>query len=232
MHFTQYVAPPKKKFMSARKSNYTVSTKRGGTYVVYTEPTDLAVYTSVFFTEYERRFFVDFLETKSIEFSAAANCQIFCRTLIHDLSKQANHTFASESGAAVIERGSETVMCFHSFSKITTSWAWIKFAVTLFRQGFNVILVDLPGFGKSSVGRDIRCDLITWRSWNVTMVSMLMAKLQIKKINIMASHDSASIFTDILLQSPHILGRNHFLYNVSRAVAQVFYSVFVAGIPN
>ena len=202
------------KFMSNRKNNYTVSTKRGGTYVVSTEPTDLSVYTSIFFTEYERRFFVDYLETRSIEFSAAANCQIFCRALVHDLTKQANHTFATESGASVIERGSETVMCFHSFVKITTSWAWIKFAVTLFRQGFNVILVDLPGFGKSSVGRDIRCDIKTWRSWNVTMISMLMTKLQIPKINVMASYESASIFTDILLQSPQLLGRHHVLYNV------------------
>jgi hypothetical protein len=212
--------------MSARKSNYTVSTKRGGTYVVSTEPTDLAVYTSIFFTEYERRFFVDFLETKSIEFSAAANCQIFCRTLIHDLSKQANQTFASESGASVVERGSETIMCFHSFSKITTSWAWIKFAVTLFRQGFNVVLVDLPGFGKSSIGRDIRCDVKTWKSWNVTMINMLMTKLEIKRINIMAAHESASIFTDILLQTPQLLGRNHFLYNVCSEIMSTFILLF------
>jgi pimeloyl-ACP methyl ester carboxylesterase len=168
----------------------------------------------VFFTEIERRFFVDNLETKSIEFSAGANCQMFCKTLIHDLSKPSNHVFPEDSGCATVPVGKETILCLHPLHKLTSSWAWIKFAVTLFRQGFNVILIDLPGFGKSSIGRDVRCPVETWRSWQVTMITLLLQKLGIPKVNILAGYESAEILFDIMHETPNLLGRNHVLYNV------------------
>ena len=201
--------------MASIRNNFTVSTKRGGTYVVSTDPTDLAVYTSVFLTEHERRFFVDNLETKSVEFSAGANCQIFCKTLMHDTSKPSNHTYPNDAGCAAVPVGKETILCLHPLRKVTSSWAWVKFAVTLFRQGFNVVMVDLPGFGKSSIGRDVRCSTQTWRPWEVTMVTLLLQKLHISKVNILAGYESASILFDIIHESPNLLGRNHILYNVS-----------------
>lgn len=200
--------------MTIIRNEYTVSTSRAGAYILSTQPSELAMYTSRYLTEYERRFFVDNLEVQSIEFSGESNCQIFCRTLIHDLSKPFTGQFAKASGETPIVRGSSTILCLHAFAKLTTSWTWIKFAVTLFRQGFNVVMVDLPGFGRSSISRDIRCPLKAWRSWEVPIMSTLVNDLGLKKVNIMACYQSASVFFHIIQEYPQLLGRHHVLHNV------------------
>jgi pimeloyl-ACP methyl ester carboxylesterase len=183
-----------------------------------TQPSELAIYTSKFLTEYERRFFIDNLEIQSIEFSGESNCQIFCRTLIHDPSKPFTGQFGDSAGSSLIQRGSATILCLHAFAKMTTSWTWIKVAVTLFRQGFNVVMVDLPGFGKSSISRDIRCPTEAWRRWEVPIMTTLVNDLGLKKVNMLACYQSASIFFHILQEYPQLLGKNHILHNVRVSV--------------
>lgn len=191
-------------------NSYIVSAKRSGTYVMSTEPSDLSVYTSSYLTEFERRIFIDNLAIKSIEFSAGENAQIFCRCLIHESSKP-NDSYMLKSGIKV---GSETILCLHGFERLTTSWTWIKFAATLFRQGFNVIMMDSPGFGKSSIARDVRSPLSSWKSWDAQLVMMFLAKLSISKVNVMACYEGASTFVNLLLSSSHVLGKNHYIHNV------------------
>ena len=187
-----------------------MSSQRSGVFVMATEPSELSVYTSKYLTEQERRFLIDNLVVRSVEFSGASNTQIFCRCLIHDLTKQ------NESGAVVssVQRGKETVLCLHALSKLTTSWTWIKFAVSLFRQGFNVILMDLPGFGKSSIARDIRCPVSAWAHWDVHLITTFLAKIAVPKVNVLACYDSAPLFFNLVHKAPQVLGKNHVLHNV------------------
>jgi pimeloyl-ACP methyl ester carboxylesterase len=175
-----------------------------------TDAAELSVYTSPHFTDFERRIFIDNLSVKSVEFSAGENAQIFCRCLIHDTSKPTD----SQPLPSGIKLGSETILCLHGFERLTTSWVWIKFAATLFRQGFNVIMMDSPGFGKSSIARDIRCPLRSWKGWDAQLVTMFLAKLSISRVNVMACYEGASTFLNLLLDSAIILGKNHYLHNV------------------
>ena len=193
-----------------KRNEYIVSAKRSGTVTLSTEPSDLTMCLSPFFTEFERRFLVDNMVLKSIEFSGAANAQIFCRCMMHDISKPSeNQTLPSS-----IKRGSETVLFIHGFHKMTTSWTWIKYATTIYREGFNVILMDLPGFGRSSVGRDVRCPIEAWRSWEVQIFTTFLSELGVNRVNVVGSYESASVFMSVLLHAPQVLSRNHYLHNV------------------
>jgi pimeloyl-ACP methyl ester carboxylesterase len=202
------------------RNEYTVANKRSGTMTISTEPSDLTMYLSPYLTEFERRFFVDNMEVRSIEFTSGGNAQIFCRCMIHDPSRSAENQMLPSK----FPRGSETVLCVHAFNKLTTSWAWIKLATTLFRQGFNVILMDLPGFGRSSVGRNIRCSIEQWRRWDVQIFSAFLAELKIPRVNMIGCYDSASVFLQILLNAPQILSKNHFLHNVCHSFHANVYS--------
>lgn len=193
-----------------QRNEYTVSVKRSGAMTLATEPSELTMYMSPYLTEFERRFLVDNMIVKSIEFSGIGNSQIFCRCMIHDLSKSSENQ-ALPSG---VTRGLETVLLVHAFHKMTTSWTWIKFATTLYRAGFNVILMDLPGFGRSSVGRDIRCPVESWRSWEVQIFTTFLAEMKIARVNFVGCYESASIFLSVLINAPQVLSRNHYLHNV------------------
>ena len=196
------------------RSEYTVSTRRAGTLVISTEPSEVAIYKCTLLTDSERRFLIDNLELKSVEFSGTSNCQLFCRCLIHDLAKQFTGQFSGADNIPAVSRGKETILCLHAFSKMTTSWTWLKFAATWFRQGFNVVLLDLPGFGKSSIARDVRCSVDCWQSWEVSLITTLLSNIGVSRVNVVACYESASIFFNIVRHSPHILGRNHVLHNV------------------
>jgi hypothetical protein len=51
--------------------------------------------------------------------------------------------------------GARTALCLHGFGNACTWATWTKMILPLHRAGFQVILIDLPGFGESS-GRDIQ----------------------------------------------------------------------------
>jgi pimeloyl-ACP methyl ester carboxylesterase len=129
---------------------------------------------------------------------------------MHDLSK----TTENQMLPSKISRGGETVLFLHAFHKLTTSWTWIKLAITLYRQGFNVILLDLPGMGKSSVGRDIRCQVESWRKWEVQIFTTFLAEMDVHRVNTIACYETASVFLQILLHAPQVLSKNHYLHNV------------------
>ena len=211
--------PNSGKILTGQKSNknqneYTVSSKRSGTMTLSVEPSDLTMYMSPYLTDFERRFFIDNMVVKSIEFSGTGNAQIFCRVMMHDQAKSSGNQMLPSR----IARGSETVLCLHAFHKMTTSWCWIKLATTLYRQGFNVILMDLPGFGRSSVGRDIRCSVGSWRKWEVQIFTTFLAEMKIPRVNILSCYETASVFLTILLNAPQVLSRNHYLHNVCLCV--------------
>jgi hypothetical protein len=202
-----------------RKNGYIVSSKRSGTMTLSVEPSDLTMYMSPYLTDFERRFFIDNMTVKSIEFSGTGNAQIFCRAMMHDKIK----SFGTQMLPSRIPRGDETVLCLHAFHKMTTSWTWIKLATTLYRQGFNVILMDLPGLGRSSVGRDIKCSVDTWRKWEVQILTTFLSELKISRVNIVSCYESASVFLNVLLHAPQVLSRNHFLHNV--CLPRLFYAI-------
>jgi hypothetical protein len=66
---------------------------------------------------------------------------------------------ASSSSVLDVQRA-HTVLCLHGFGKATNWIRWTKLAAPLHAAGFNVLFVDLPGFGTSS-GRNIQTR--TWK---------------------------------------------------------------------
>ena len=133
---------------------------------------------------------------------------------MHDTTKQFTGQFTDPGTAPIVQRGKQTVLAFHAFAKMTTSCAWLKFGATLFRQGFNVILLDLPGFGKSSVARDVSCSVESWQSWDVSLVTNLISKMNLGQVNILACYESAPMLFHLMRDAPQVLGRNHVIHNV------------------
>lgn len=203
-------------------NEYIVSAKRLNAMTMSAEPSELTIYKSEHLTDFERRFFVDNIVVKSIEFSGSANAQIFCRCMIHDRDKG----IGGQALASSFSPGKETILCLHGFQKMTTSWTWLKFSTTLFRSGFNVIMLDLPGFGRSSIMRDIRCPVSTWEHWQVQMFTTFLGQMGISRVNVMGCYQGASLFLDILLHAPQVLSGNHFLHNVcARYLTGMYISV-------
>ena len=60
-------------------------------------------------------------------------------------------------GSGVKQRHGNFVLFLHDFQQLCTCWCWMKFALFLYQKGMDLIFLDFPGFGKSSVGENTRC---------------------------------------------------------------------------
>ncbi|KAF4733776.1 hypothetical protein FOZ63_030402 [Perkinsus olseni] len=208
---------------------------------VASEASEAAVLSGPVFTEKERNFLLERLTTEVAEFSVAANCQIFARCLVQTTEIARLLQKNGQEGRAKGKRSQqgEWVLALHGFGNLTTSWTWMKaryagrcprdgssqFAVGLYKKGFNVLLIDLPGFGKSSISQNIRCSPERWRPRDASMLShvrtepvrgqalQVLSELGVHQCRVLACYEGAGMLFKLLMKYPHLIGSHHFLYN-------------------
>ncbi|KAF4653322.1 hypothetical protein FOZ61_009065, partial [Perkinsus olseni] len=196
---------------------------------VASEASEAAVLSGPAFTEKERNFLIERLTTEVAEFSVAANCQIFARCLVQTTEIARLLQKNGQEGRAKGKRSQqgEWVLAIHGFCNLTTSWTWMKaryagrwprdcssqFAVGLYKKGFNVLLIDLPGFGKSSISQNIRCSPERWRPRDAHMLSHVLSELGVHQCRVVACYEGAGMLFKLLMKYPHLIGSHHFLYN-------------------
>ncbi|KAF4713779.1 hypothetical protein FOZ62_032296, partial [Perkinsus olseni] len=189
---------------------------------VASEASETAVLSGPAFTEKERNFLIEHLTTEVAEFSVAANCQIFARCLVQTTEIARLLQKNGQEGRAKGKRSQqgEWVLAIHGFGNLTTSWTWMKaryagrcprdcfsqFAVGLYKKGFNVLLIDLPGFGKSSISQNIRCS-------PEPAALQVLSELGVHQCRVVACYEGAGMLFKLLMKYPHLIGSHHFLYN-------------------
>ena len=167
------------------------------------EHSDTAILQSTVFTEEERNFLVEFLQTQVAEFSLVSNCRVYTRVLEHKT------TLAGPAGTGT----AGWVVLLHGYEKYTTSWTWVKFAIPLYKRGFNVMLVDLPGFGKSGIGGQVRQSPEKWSGVDAAVLVNVMAEFKVSQARIVALGQAAQIWKNMTHKYKHALGKQNVLVN-------------------
>eukprot|EP00929_Paragymnodinium_shiwhaense_P049038 TRINITY_DN24753_c0_g1_i1.p1 TRINITY_DN24753_c0_g1~~TRINITY_DN24753_c0_g1_i1.p1 ORF type:complete len:626 (-),score=102.18 TRINITY_DN24753_c0_g1_i1:177-2054(-) len=123
-------------------------------------------------------------------------------------------TKAQKKGLAGRRRQGKFVLLLHEVrGPLTTSWTWIKFAKPLYQAGYSVILMDLPGLGRSQINQKLRCDPDTWISQDWHIVSECLDHMGVEKVNIVAVGEACNTVLRLLQRSPHQSVGEHIFYN-------------------
>jgi len=178
---------------------------------------DKAFIGSDLFRKREREFLGMKLISRTVDFSLQDNFQIHVRTL---WQPEAENLHPADTGPdngyikVLAGRRGRFVTLLHSFHEpLTNSWSWVKFVRPLFRRGFSVVLIDLPGFGRSTVAQMALCDPGRWKAWDSHVIAKVMEALRISKTHIIACHESCGIVFRMMQRVPHMLEDGHLFYN-------------------
>lgn len=182
-----------------RSKDYRVTDQGGGVFGMVIEHSDTAILQSPVFTDEERNFLVEFLKTEVAEFSLSSNSRVYTRVL--------QHVVGTGTGIG------EWVVFLHSYEKFTTSWTWVKFAIPMYKRGFNVLLVDLPGFGKSGIGGQVRQSAEKWRQMDAAVIANVLAEFKVSKARIVTLGHAAGIWKNMTSKCKHTLCKQNVLVN-------------------
>jgi pimeloyl-ACP methyl ester carboxylesterase len=171
-------------------------------------PSDMAVLEGESFGYKERRFLRELLKSDILAFSLTETYQIHVRTLWHADS------ISTLSAATGMRRKGKFAVLLHDLKgDLTSSWAWAKFIRPLHRQGFSVIAVDLPGFGKSAISQNASCSVSSWQGQQAHVISKIMEELAIASFHLLAFGHAAGMFFNALLNAPQRMLGSHVLIN-------------------
>lgn len=106
------------------------------------------------------------------------------------------------------------VMVLHAASGVlTSSWAWTKLGMPLYKQGYSVIFLDLPGFGMSSCAEDPYCPVSRWKSYDHEIVQSVMDRLEVNCCNFLATGEGCNTVVRMLQKSPTYIAKYHIFHN-------------------
>jgi len=192
---------------NARRHQITPS--GGDVYMASSTPSDMAVLWGESFGSKERKFLRELLSSQTICFSLKDTYQIHVRTLWHPASIASAMSLAN----GLRRQGKFALLLHDMVGDLTTSWTWAKFIRPLYRKGFSVIVVDLPGFGRSAVSQVPSCPLERWQGQQSHVISKIMEELSVAKCQILAVGQTCGVLLHMLLSSPHRMAPEHVLVN-------------------
>eukprot|EP00930_Biecheleria_cincta_P076141 TRINITY_DN63350_c0_g1_i1.p1 TRINITY_DN63350_c0_g1~~TRINITY_DN63350_c0_g1_i1.p1 ORF type:complete len:687 (+),score=109.15 TRINITY_DN63350_c0_g1_i1:222-2282(+) len=171
----------------------------GEVFASMAEPSDKAVFMGELFMEKERLFFRKELSTEIASFSIKDTFQIIVRCLWQPAAR-------TKSG----HRPGPTIAMFHSLEfPLTTSWTWIKLARPLYKSGFSVVMIDMPGFGRSKMNMDPSVKLEDWQHQDWHIICQTLDELRIHSCLTLTIGEMCGTVLRILTRSPHSLGKEH-----------------------
>lgn len=220
----------------------------GEAFHVVSEPSDVTVLQGELFGEKERRFLREHLQSESICFAHRETYKVWVRELWQhacltggkpDASSQETLRGVLPPGAALPQqrlkelppgfahkREGRFVICLHDMnpeSELTTSWVFAKFLRAFYRKGLSMVMVDLPGFGKSTLSMKSTCSPAEWTEYQSHVLTMIVEALGISSCHVVACGESASILLRAMLRVPHRLEHNHLLINPVFDKNEIFY---------
>jgi pimeloyl-ACP methyl ester carboxylesterase len=93
-------------------------------------------------------------------------------------------------------------------------WAiWIRLALRLFKEGFSIILMDLPGYGKSTADEKDRVNPKYYMSDAGDMIVSVLDAFKIKKVHGVGFCGGAANFIRAISAHPHRFAHSHVFHN-------------------
>eukprot|EP00397_Hematodinium_sp_SG-2012_P029396 GEMP01031046.1.p1 GENE.GEMP01031046.1~~GEMP01031046.1.p1 ORF type:complete len:558 (+),score=104.55 GEMP01031046.1:239-1675(+) len=112
------------------------------------------------------------------------------------------------------EQSQPFVIFLHDLGgSLSDSWCFLKFVMPLYNHDFDLLLIDLPGFGKSSIANNFGCELKRWRNCASNMIAYIIDEAEIPKSHFVCAGGSAAIFFKLLSKSPDRMHQRHILIN-------------------
>jgi len=182
------------------------------------DPSDRATLWGEMFKDKERQFLRQALVTETVCFSIKSTFQINVRCLWQKeamLNRPGSHT-----------RQGKFVTLVHGYDyPLTTSWTWIKLAPALYKKGFSVILLDLPGFGSSKMNMDPAVRLEEWVHEDWHIICQTLDDLRVSATHMVALGSTCQAILKIMQRSPHSLRKETIFLeprvNVDEAFADI-----------
>jgi hypothetical protein len=113
------------------------------------------------------------------------------------------------------KNNSRKTICFtHGHSADSTWVTWIKSAVFLFNCDFDVLMIDLPGFGRSTVNGQIKVHFKNWLDDGPNLIKGILKKLNIEKISICGYCGGGALMIRTMSQFPELFDKYHIFYNL------------------
>jgi len=105
---------------------------------------------------------------------------------------------------------------------LVSSWVWVKLVRPLYRKGFSVIAIDLPGFGRSKMNMDPSVKLEAWLKDDWHLICQTLDNLRVPCTHMVATGAQCATIFRMFMGSPHSLEKEHFFYNPSFNAQEVF----------
>lgn len=179
--------------------SYDIVHMGGEVFASMDEPSDKSVFWGELFAEKERLFFRKELTTEIASFSIKDTFQMSVRCLWQPAAR-------TKHG----HRPGTTIALLHSLEfPLTNSWTWVKLARPLYKSGFSVIMIDLPGFGRSKMNMDPAVKLEEWQHQDWHIICQTLDELRVHDCLTMCIGQICGTILRILMRSPHSLGKEH-----------------------
>ncbi|KRX06482.1 hypothetical protein PPERSA_05095 [Pseudocohnilembus persalinus] len=157
---------------------------------------DFFIYNSEIFTDDERKLF-NYIHQFQIE------------------TKTEKHLYSLNTRFLYREQNKkEPCFMLHGHDKGCTWISWLQLALILFENGRNVLLMDLPGFGKSTVDGDKNSFTIKYKNDSHNMVKNMINIFQLKNVHAVGWCGGGANFYRTIAHYPKLFGKNHIFHNV------------------
>ena len=96
----------------------------------------------------------------------------------------------------------------------TCVWAiWIRLAITLYQNDFSIILMDLPGYGKSTADGKDRVNPKYYMNDAPDMIISVLDAFKVKKVHCVGFCGGAANFIRAISVYPQRFAQNHVFHN-------------------
>eukprot|EP00931_Biecheleriopsis_adriatica_P116091 TRINITY_DN91792_c0_g1_i1.p1 TRINITY_DN91792_c0_g1~~TRINITY_DN91792_c0_g1_i1.p1 ORF type:complete len:725 (+),score=142.18 TRINITY_DN91792_c0_g1_i1:71-2245(+) len=205
-------------YTAAAQRKYDVSHVGGEIFAATDEPSEHYILWGEVLKEKERTFLRKEMQSMTVSFSIKDTFQIDVRCLWQPEAKG-----STGPGGHGYRKGRFVTLLHGHQEPLSSAWVWIKLARPLFRAGFSVIMVDLPGFGRSKINLDPSGSARgTYKQQDWHIVSQLLDSLRVHSSHMVALGQSCGTVLRLLLRSPHLLEREHVFFDACMDFDQVF----------
>lgn len=169
------------------------------------------------FTEKDRSFLRQHLEEGNLSFGAKDTFQLEYRIVWNpEAKKQIRERGETKDGKLVI--------LLHGYGgRITNSWGWVKMVKSLWKQHFTVCLLDMPGFGRSSVNMSWNTPLQEWLHMDAVILAKFINGMNFRKsVSFIAYRESCASVMKLCTDSPHLVGPRQILVDPVFTLDDIF----------
>ncbi|CAE7452079.1 unnamed protein product [Symbiodinium natans] len=200
-----------------KSKRYHLQQTHGDSFVGSFEASPSSILWGELFPEKERNFLRQVLEEGNMSFGVRDTFQMEYRIAWEPIAKQ-----QMQARGETID--GKLVILLHGYSgRITSSWGWSKLVKPLWKQGFTVCLLDMPGFGRSSINMRWNAPLSSWQHLDSLVLSKFIEAMRFRKPTSLVSYrESCQTALRVCRDSPHLVSHQHALIDPIFTLDDIF----------